>query len=443
MIELLGPAPMAILMFVGLFIGLFLGHPLAFVLGGLAVIFGYITWGPSCYALFVNRILGLTDNFILVAVPMFILMANLLMYSGVADDLFDSLRYLLGRLRGGVAQAVVIVCTVFAACTGVIGASVVSMGLLALPMMLKYGYDKRLTAGTIMAAGTLGILIPPSIMLIVMGDITGLSVGKLYIGSVVPGLVLATLFMTYIAVRCALRPDIGPPLSLEESRAVPVKRRLIMASKSLVPPVILIMGVLGAIFSGFATATEAAGLGAFLAMLMTIGYRRFNWQMVKNTTISTAKTVSMVLIVLVGATCFTGVFMGMGGGKALTSLILGLGLGKWGTFLIMNFVVFVLGSLIDWIGIVYIIFPIFMPIAAHLGFDLVWFVVMMAVNLQTSFLTPPFGYALFYMKGIAPDKLSTGEIYQSIAPFLVLQAIGLMICGLFPDLILTPASWIK
>jgi tripartite ATP-independent transporter DctM subunit len=365
------------------------------------------------------------------------------MYSGVADDLFDSLRYLLGRLRGGVALSVVVVCTIFAACTGVIGASVVSMGLLALPMMLKYGYDKKLTAGTIMAGGTLGILIPPSIMLIVMGDQSGLSVGKLYIGSVVPGIILSALFIIYIAIRCGVRPELGPPLSVEESRQVPVKKRLKMASISLVPPALLIIGVLGAIFSGFATATEAAGVGAFLALLMTMGYRRFNWKMVKETTVSTAKTVSMVMIVLVGATCFTGVFMGMGGGKALTSFILGLGLGKWGTFALMNLIVFILGSLIDWIGIVYITFPIFLPIVEKLGFDPLWFVVILAVNLQTSFLTPPFGYALFYMKGIASKDLTTAEVYQSIVPFIVLQLIGVALCVLFPNAILVPASWIK
>jgi tripartite ATP-independent transporter DctM subunit len=437
------PALLIILMFVGLFLGLFLGHPLAFVLGGLAVIFGLISWGPGCFPLFANRILGITDNFILVAIPMFILMANLLMYSGVADDLFDSLRYLLGPMRGGIAVTVVIVCTVFAACTGVIGASVVSMGLLALPMMIRYGYDKKMTAGTIMAGGTLGILIPPSIMLIVMADQSGLSVGKLYIGSVAPGLVLSVLFILYIGIRCAIHPELGPPLSLEERQRVSLKRKLKMASVSLVPPVLLIIGVLGAIFSGWATATEAAGVGAFLALLMTIGYRRFSLKMLKDTTLSTAKTVSMVMIVLVGATCFTGVFMGMGGGKVLTSFILGLGLGKWGTFFLMNLIVLFLGSLIDWIGIVYIIFPIFLPIAMELGFDPLWFVVILAVNLQTSFLTPPFGYALFYMKGIAAKELSTAGIYQSIVPFLILQIIGVIICVLFPGLILVPASWIK
>jgi tripartite ATP-independent transporter DctM subunit len=437
------PLLITILMFVGLFVGLALGHPLAFVLGGLAVIFGFLGWGPGCFHIFANRIIGVTNNFILVAAPMFILMANLLMHSGVADGLFDSLRYLFGPLRGGVAIAVVIVSTLFAACTGVVGASVVTMGLLGMPMMLKYGYDKKMAAGTIMAAGTLGILIPPSIMLVVMGDQSGLSVGKLFIGSVIPGLILAALFIIYIAIRCAMRPELGPAMSVEERQRVVMRKRLITAVTSLLPPAILIIGVLGAIFTGFATATEAAGLGALLALFMTIAYRRFSWKMLKETTMSTARTVSMVLIILVGATCFTGVFMGTGGGKVLTNFILGLGLGKWGTFFLMNFIIIILGSLIDWIGIVYIVFPIFLPIAEELGFNQLWFVIILAVNLQTSFITPPFGYALFYLKGIASETLSTAEIYRSVVPFLVFQIIALVICVLFPDLILAPTTWIK
>lgn len=437
------PLLITILMFVGLFVGLAFGHPLAFVLGGLAVIFGFLGWGPGCFHIFANRIIGVTNNFILVAAPMFILMANLLMHSGVADGLFDSLRYLFGPLRGGVAIAVVIVSTLFAACTGVVGASVVTMGLLGMPMMLKYGYDKKIAAGTIMASGTLGILIPPSIMLVVMGDQSGLSVGKLFIGSVIPGLILAALFIIYIAIRCAMRPELGPAMSVKERQRVVMRKRLITAVTSLVPPAILIIGVLGAIFTGFATATEAAGLGALLALFMTITYRRFSWKMLKETTMSTARTVSMVLIILVGATCFTGVFMGTGGGKVLTNLILGLGLGKWGTFLLMNFIIIILGSLIDWIGIVYIVFPIFLPIAEELGFNQLWFVIILAVNLQTSFITPPFGYALFYLKGIASETLSTAEIYRSVVPFLVFQIIALVICVLFPDLILAPTTWIK
>lgn len=428
------PELMTFLMFAGVLIGLFMGHPLAFVLGGLAVIFGLLGWGPGCFPMFVNRIVGLMDNLILAAIPMFIFMANLLQQSGVADDLFESLRYLLGPIRGGVAMAVVVVCTVFAACTGVIGASVVTMALLAMPVMLKYGYDKSLTCGTICAGGTLGILIPPSIMLVIMADQTGLSVGKLFLGGVVPGLILSVLYLLYIAVLCGRRPELGPPLSLEERAAVPVKKRITMAAISLVPPTLLIIGVLGAIFSGVATPTEASGVGAFFALLMTMAYRRFNWKMFRGTVVSTGKTVCMVMLILVGASCFTGVFMGIGGGRVLTDLIFTLGMGnKWLILAIMMMIVFFLGALIDWIGIIYITFPVFLPIADKLGFDQLWFVVCIAVNLQNSFLTPPFGYALFYLKGVAPAGVTTEDVYKGIFPFILLMLVGLTFCILFPS----------
>lgn len=443
MIPEISPTLMTALMFCGLLVGLFLGHPLAFVLGGLAVIFGFIGWGPACFFMFANRIFGTMDNYLLVAIPLFIFMANLLQHSGIADKLFDSLRYLLGPIRGGVAIAVVVVCTVFAACTGVIGASVVTMGLLALPVMMKYGYDKRLSAGTICAGGTLGILIPPSIMMIVMADQSGLSTGKLLVGGFYPGAILSVLFIAYIAIVCRRKPELGPPLSLEERQAVPVRRRLTMASISLLPPSLLIIGVLGVIFAGIATPTEASGVGAFLAFLMTFVYRRFSWKMFREAVITTAGTVSMVMIILVGASCFTGVFLGLGGGKVLTELILGFGLGKWGTFAIMMFLVFILGCLVDWIGIVYITFPIFLPIAAQLGFDPVWFVLMIAVNLQTSFLTPPFGYALFYLKGVASHDLSTADIYRGIAPFVIFQLIGFLVCVFTPNQVLYLPNMIK
>jgi len=334
-------------------------------------------------------------------------------------------------------MAVVVVCTVFAACTGVIGASVVTMALLAMPMMLKYGYDKSLTAGTICAGGTLGILIPPSIMLVLMGDQTGLSVGKLFLGGLFPGVILSILYITYIAIICGRRPELGPPLSLEERMAVPVKKRISMAAINLVPPTLLIVGVLGAIFSGIATPTEASGVGAFLALLMTIAYRRFNWKMFKEVVLSTGKTVSMVMLVLVGASCFTGVFLGIGGGQVLTDLIMTLGMGnKWLIFFIMMFIIFILGALIDWIGIIYITFPIFLPIVEKLGFDQLWFVICVSVNLQNSFLTPPFGYALFYLKGVAPPGVTTEDVYKGIFPFIVLMLIGLFLCILFPNWVL-------
>lgn len=439
----LDPTVLVILMFVGLLIGLFIGHPLAFVMGGLAVIFGFIAWGPLCFGMFAGRLVGLMSNFLLIAVPMFILMANFLQHSGVADGLFNSMRYLMGPLKGGMAMAVIMVCTLFAACTGVVGASVVTMGFLAMPPMLKYGYDKKFTAGTICAGGTLGILIPPSIMLIVMADQSGLSVGKLFLGGLMPGLVLSGLYMLYIATISRLRPELAPSLSLEERAAVPIRKRLTMASVSLIPPTLLIVGVLGSIFTGIATPSEASGVGAFLALLMTIAYRRFSWEVLKDTFIAAGKTVSMVMLILVGASCFTGVFLGVGGGQVLTDLVLGIGMGKWGAFVMMMFIVFALGALIDWIGIVFITFPIFIPIAVEFGFDPLWFVVVLAVNLQSSFLTPPFGYSLFYMKGVAGERMTTVEIYRGVWPFIVLILIGLTICILFPDLILVPAGWIK
>lgn len=442
MIEL-DPVLLTFLMFAGLIVGLLMGHPLAFVLGGLAVIFGYLSWGPMAFLLFGNRIIGLMDSFILIAVPMFILMANLLMRSGVADNLFDSLRYLMGPLRGGVALAVVVVSTIFAACTGVVGASVVSMGLLAFPLMNRYGYDKRLSCGTICAGGTLGILIPPSIMLIVMADNSGLSVGRLFIGSIVPGLMLSFLYIIYILVLCFFKPELGPPLTLEERQEVSIAKRLKMVCISFLPPLFLIGGVLGSIFTGIATPTEASGVGALLALILTIAYGRFSMEMIRDVTFSTAKTVSMVMLILVGATCFTGVFMGIGGGKVLSELILGLGFGKWGTFTAMLAIIIVLGAFIDWIGIVYITFPIFLPIAIGLGFDPIWFVVVVAVCLQTSFLSPPFGYALFYMKGIAGAELTTVDIYRSIVPFLFLIILCIAILMVFPQLITVPAGMIR
>lgn len=431
-------------MFGGLLIGLFMGHPLAFILGGLSVIFGFISWGPAVFHIFANRIMGVMDNLILAAIPLFIFMANLLQESGVADNLFESLRYLLGPIRGGVAMAVVVVCTVFAACTGVIGASVVTMALLAMPMMLRYGYDKSLTCGTICAGGTLGILIPPSIMLVLMGDQTGLSVGKLFLGGLVPGVILSILYIGYIAIVCGRNPEKGPPLSPEERAAVPVSKRISMAAANLVPPACLIVGVLGAIFSGIATPTEASGVGAFLAFLMTFVYRRFSWKMLKAVILSTGKTVSMVMIILVGASCFTGVFLGIGGKEVLMDLIWTLGMGnKWLMLAIMMFIVFILGALIDWIGIIYITFPVFLPIAEKLGFDLLWFVVLISVNLQNSFLSPPFGYALFYLKGVAPPGVTTEDIYRGIVPFIALQLAGLTICILFPNSITYLPGFIK
>ncbi len=420
-------------MFAGLLIGLFLGHPLAFVLGGLAVIFGYFGWGPSCFFMFVNQTFGVMDNYILVAIPLFIFMAQLLDQSGVAESLFSTMRYLFGPIRGGIAVAVVVVSTLFGACTGIIGASVVTMGLLAMPVLLKYGYDKKLACGSICAGGTLGILIPPSIMLVVMADQGSVSVGKLFAGAVVPGLILSTLYILYILTRCYFKPQDGPAISKEELQAVTKSEIAVMVIKSLIPPMILIMGVLGSIFMGVATPTEAAGVGAILALAMTIAYRKFTWSGLVSAVFNTAKTTSMVIIILVAASCFSSVFMGSGGGDVVQELIMESGLGKWGMFIIMMIILFFLGMFIDWIGIILICFPLFLPIAENLGFDKIWFIVTIAVMLQDSFLTPPFGYALFYLKGVAPPEISTADVYWGAFPFWRLMELGLIIVVLWPE----------
>jgi tripartite ATP-independent transporter DctM subunit len=411
-------------MFAGILIGLFMGHPLAFVLGGLATIFGYIGWGPSCFYLFLNQIWGTMDNYILVCIPLFILMAQLLDQSGVAEDLFDTMRYLFGPIKGGIAIAVVVVSTLFGACTGIIGASVVTMGLLGMPVLLKYGYNKRLASGAICAGGTLGILIPPSIMLVVMADQSALSVGKLFAGAIVPGLILSAMYILYILIRCTIKPEDGPSLSKEERAAMPNKTLFFRILKSMVPPTILVMGVLGSIFMGIATPTEAAGVGALLAFLMTVAYGKFTWSGLKMAVTNTARTTSMVIIILAFASCFSGVFMGSGGGAVVKEFIFGIGFGKWGTFF----------------GIIMITFPVFLPIATDLGFDKVWFVVTIAVMLQDSFLTPPFGYALFYLRGVAPPEVSTADIYWGAFPFWRLMELGLIACVIWPQSILWLAN---
>jgi tripartite ATP-independent transporter DctM subunit len=367
-----------------------------------------------------------------VCIPLFIFMAQMLDQSGVAEDLFDTMRYLFGPVRGGVAVAVVVVSTLFGACTGIIGASVVTMGLLSMPVMLKYNYNKRLASGAVCAGGTLGILIPPSIMLVVMADQAATSVGKLFAGAIVPGLILSSLYIGYILIRCAFKPKDGPPLSLEERQAITKFQLLKMVLKSMVPPMILILGVLGSIFAGIATPTEAAGVGALLAFIMTLAYGKFTFEGLKTAAINTAKTTSMVIIILVGAACFASIFLGSGGGDVVQDFILGIGFGKWGTFIIMMIILFFLGMFIDWIGIIMITFPVFLPIAQELGFDKVWFVVTMAVMLQDSFLTPPFGYALFYLKGVAPPEVKTSDIYWGAFPFWRLMELGLIIVVVWP-----------
>jgi TRAP transporter, DctM subunit len=427
----------AILMLLAVIIFFFLGHPLAFVLGGVGTIFGFFVMGTAFFSTFMDRIfVGIMGNFTLVAITLFIFMGNLLTISGVADRLFESLRYFLGPIRGGLGVAVLAVCIMLAACIGIVGASVVTVGLLTGPMLLRYGYQKELTMGMIAAGGTLGLIIPPSIMLVVMGDQAGLPVSNVLAASIVPGFSLAILYMAYVRIRCGLHPELGPPIPAEEIALMPFSDRLMDFIIYSLLPLALIVGVMGAIFFSFASPTQAAGIGASLAFVLVLLYRRFTWEEFLACLYQTAKASTMVLIIMVGASCFTGIFLGMGGGTAVVESLTSLGLGKWGLYFVMMILLVILGCFIDWVGLIFLTFPIFLPIARLMGFDMVWFVIMIAMYLQISFLAPPFGYALFYLAGMKIEGINWGHIYRGVLPFLLLQLLGLIIFTSFPDLVL-------
>lgn len=433
----MSPEAVAIWMFVTLAFVIFLGHPLAFSLGGVAVLFGLLGWGGSpelVFSLFANKTYGVMEEYVLVAVPLFIFMAQMLDVSGIAEKLFHTMHVLWGPVRGGLAIAVLMVCTVFAASTGVVGATEVAIGLLAAPNLIRRGYDIPMTAGVICAGGTLGILIPPSIMLVVYGGLTNISVGKLFLAAMMPGLALSALYIIYVAVRCGINPQMGPPLPLEE-RTYSTKQKLVMIVTSLLPPMFLIGMVLGSIVAGVATTTEAAGLGALGAVILALVYRKLTWPAVVDAATSTLKITSMVLTLFLGGNAFQSIFMGLGGGDAVSSLLLGLELSPYVILFIMMGIVFFLGMFLDWLGILLIVIPVFAPVVQELGFDPLYFGTLICVNLQMAFLTPPFGYSLFYLKGIAPPEMTTGHIYRGVIPFISLQWVGLILCIVYPSLI--------
>jgi tripartite ATP-independent transporter DctM subunit len=431
---------LTVAMFVTLILAITLGHQLAFTLAGVATLFGLIDNGfniPGLFDLFANNVWGLMNNYTLVAVPLFIFMAQLLDQSKVAEALFESLYVVLGGVKGGLGLSVVVVCTVFAATTGIIGASVVAMGLLAAPALIGKGYQKEMTSGIICASGTLGILIPPSIMMVVYAGLTGLketSVGNLFAGAIFPGLLLSGLYFLYIILRCNINPRLGPPISKEEARKYTAAQKWRMTLKSLLPPLGLILMVMGTILAGVATATEAAGMGALGAFLLALFNKAINWSVIRKASVATLKTTSMVMMLFIGGSFFSTVFLSMGGGDVVADLFVGSGMNHWLAFGIMMFIIFILGMFIDWAAILLVTVPIFMPIAMQLDFDPLWFAIMMCVNLQTSFLTPPFGYALFYFKGVAPPGYTMMHVYKGIIPFVIIQILGLVILALFPAL---------
>lgn len=422
-------------MFGLMLVGLVLGQELAFVLGGVGVLVGWIAWGDPGVSIAMTKVYDQMQSYSMVAIPMFVLMANFLTHSKVADGLFMSIRYLFGPLKGGLGLAVIVVSTVFAATTGIVGASVVTMGMLSIPVLLRSGYKPSLACGMVCAGGSLGILIPPSIMLVSMGAYAEVSVGKIFFAAIVPGLLLSLCYIIYVMVICHIHPDWGPAMSTEELAEMPLKKRITGSLINLVPPLLLIIAVLGSIFGGVATPTEAAGVGAFFALVLAIAYKQFSWKMMMDSLIDTAKTTAMVFIILFGAAAFTGVFLSLDGDKIIANLVMNMGIGKWGAFAIMMVIVFILGCFIDWLGIVMIVFPIFLPIMDLFGIDRLWLVAVTAVMLQTCFMTPPFGFALFYIKGIVPENVKIGEIYRGVIPFILIIVAVVIICTVFPGVV--------
>ena len=430
-----------ILMGVALLLGIFSGYPVAFVLGGVGVLFLFIGGVPVfTLQLAVSRTIGIMSNWLLLAIPLFVFMGIMLDRSGVAKNLLYSLERLLGGTRGGLAVAVAVLGIVLAASTGIVGASVVMLGVLALPVMLKEGYSPSLATGVVAASGTLGILIPPSIMLVVLGSMLQVSVGDLFKAAFVPGLLLGFLYILYVLIFARLSPASAPPVKREN---VTVGWSAVAeVLKDLAGPLILIVVVLGSIIAGVATPTEAAALGALGATVLALLARQLSWKALKEVVYETALINAMILFVLIGATVFSGVFKQVGGEDLIRDAVTGTGLGPFGVLMMFMVVLFILGCFLEWIEITFVVLPLFTPIILELDFGmglsetekLIWFAIAVAVNLQTSFMTPPFGFSLFYVKGVAPPEVPITTVYRGAIPFVVLQLVGLALVILLPVL---------
>ena len=434
----LSPEVAAVLMLGGICVGVLLGYPLAISIGGVGIVIGILVFGPRIAGeLYYGRFYSGLENYVLLAVPSFIFMGIMLEHSGVAEGMYDALYLSFGGLRGGLAVTTIVIGTVVAACVGIIGASVTMLALIALPAMINRGYDRSLACGCVAGGGSLGILIPPSVMLVVYGPMANLSVGRLFFGAFMPGFLLSAMYIAYILIRCLIQPNLAPPVPASE-RAVPASVKLLKLAKSMLPPVILILAVLGSIFFGIAAPTEAAGVGALAATLLAVAYRKLTWDILKQTAMDTVRTSGMVLLISAMAFAFVGVFMRAGCDDVVTTFVLGAAGGRWGVFMIIMIICFLLGFLIDWMGIIFIMVPIVTPIGAAAGFDPLWFAMMICVNLQMSFMTPPFAYALFYIKGAADPKLgiTTGQIISGMVPYVFMIVVALALCVVFPQIIL-------
>lgn len=427
---------LALWMFLVMSIMLLVGFPVAFTLLGTSLVFGLIGFGWGFFNLLPLRIWGVMNNITLLAVPLFVFMGVMFERSGLAEELLDTMGILFSRIRGGLAVSVVMVGALLGASTGIVGATVVTMGLIAVPAMLKRGYKKELATGTVAASGTLGQIIPPSIILVLLGDIVGVPVGDLFMGAIIPGFMLVSLYAVYIFVVCRIYPEWAPLIPQEEIDHSKSKEAIKKTLKVFLPPLFLITAVLGSMFAGIASPTESAAVGAVGATILTIANKKFSISILRNVSQSTMILTSMVFIILVGATAFGLVFRGTGGDLLVRNFLTDFSHlhGKWAVLIMVMALIFIIGFFLDFIEITFIYIPVLAPIMIEFGFDPLWFCVLMAVNLQTSFLTPPFGFSLFYLKAVTPPEVSTGDIYRGIMPFVILQLIGLSLTIAFPIL---------
>ena len=428
----MGPLEFSAIFFGCLFIALGLGIPIAISLGGLSALLVWIFWGSNALSMMVLKAYGLASSFELLAVPLFVFMANMLERSGIAEGLYDAMSKFAGRTPGGLAAGTVAICVIFAAMAGISGAATVSMGILALPAMMSRGYDTKLALGSVAAGGSLGILIPPSVTMIIYGIIAQVSIGKLYAGGLLPGLLLAGIFLAYILVRSRMHPSLAPPIPIEQQAAWPEKLR---ALRALLLPIGLVAAVLGSILGGIASVTEAAAVGAVGSIAATILNRGVEWRMFHEAAVNTLMVSLMVFWIIIGASAFASLYTAMGAAGLIKGMVLGLEVNRYVILAAMVAILLIMGMVIETTGIIMIAVPVMTPIIVSLGFDPVWFGVLFIINMEIGFLTPPFGYNLFYLKGVAPKSVKLAEIYASIIPFVLLMLAGLAICIAFPGII--------
>ncbi|POF32682.1 TRAP transporter large permease [Roseibium marinum] len=415
-------------------IGLLLtGVPLAFTLGALALLFTLLLWGSAALSVTILNLYSTMTSEALLAIPLYVMMASTLQRSGVIESLYRAMELWSRRLPGGLAVGTIVICTIIAAMTGIVGAAVAAMGMLALPSMLKRKYSPELAIGTICAGGTLGILIPPSVITIVYAVTAQASIGQMFIAGVVPGLLLASLYIGYIVLRAALDPSVAPRPDADEAATWDER---IASLKSLVLPLLIIVGVLGTIYMGIATPTEAAAVGVFLAFISAVIERRLGWELVSGVALDVVKVTAMILWITIGARAFVAIFTGTGGADFLLDFIQNLDANRWVVLAVMLGMLFLLGMFLDEIGIILLCVPVFLPVIDFLDFDRLWFGILFLVSAQMAYISPPFGYTLFYMKGVLPAGIGMGTVYRAIIPFILLQALGIFICALFPELVL-------